>query len=54
MLNQLDGDEDGVPGGNFEVTAALDTSLTYKDLNGDLVSLSLTRGGVLVRPRDSR
>jgi cyclophilin family peptidyl-prolyl cis-trans isomerase len=45
--NLLDGDGDGVAGGNVSVSFARAPQLRYPDRNGDIVTLQLARGGVL-------
>ncbi len=43
----LDGDFNGIPGGNFSVIFSRATSHTYVDSDGDTVRLQLLRGGTL-------
>jgi uncharacterized repeat protein (TIGR01451 family) len=45
--NLLDGNSDGRPGGNFEVSYARGTNLTYLDSNGDSVNLRLSGPGTI-------
>jgi uncharacterized repeat protein (TIGR01451 family) len=45
--NRLDGDANGVAGGDYVVSVARGTQLKYGDADGDLVSLGLSRGGYL-------
>ncbi|HEU5117425.1 MAG TPA: Calx-beta domain-containing protein, partial [Isosphaeraceae bacterium] len=49
----LDGNNDGLAGGNFVESFARGTSLAYGDATGNLVSLSLSRGGLLEMFRDA-
>jgi uncharacterized repeat protein (TIGR01451 family) len=45
--NFLDGNGDGLPGGDFSQTVGQASSLRYIDGDGDIVTLSLRGGGVL-------
>jgi hypothetical protein len=47
--NRLDGDEDGSPGGDFVAIAG--PKFSYRDRDGDTVSLALAKGGSLVLSR---
>jgi hypothetical protein len=43
--NLLDGDGDGLPGGRFVADVGTGTRLSYRNLDGDRVTLRLARGG---------
>ncbi len=45
--NKLDGDGNGVPGGNFLASFARGTNLSYRDNNSDLVNLRLSGSGTI-------
>ena len=45
--NPLDGNRDGVPGGDFSAIVGRGTKLSYTDGNGDTVSLTLSKGGTM-------
>jgi hypothetical protein len=47
----LDGNYDGRPGGVFTATFARGQHLSYPDGNGNVVSLSLSRGGTMILTR---
>ncbi len=49
----LDGNNDGLAGGNFVESFARGTSLAYADATGNFVNLSLSRGGLLEMFRDA-
>ena len=51
--NLLDGNYDGRPGGVFTATFARGQHLSYPDGNGNVVSLSLSRGGTMILTRQA-
>lgn len=51
--NLLDADYNGHPGGVFIATFARGQKLTYPDGNGNVVSLSLSRGGTMILTRQA-
>ncbi len=51
--NLLDAYYDGVPGGVFIATFARGQQLSYPDGNGNVVSLSLSRGGTMILTRQA-
>jgi len=51
--NRLDGDDDGTPGGRMVISLGVGTALSYRDRNGDQVSLNLSKGGVMQMVRSA-
>jgi len=51
--NLLDANNDGVPGGVFTATFARGQQLSYPDANGNVVYLSLSRGGTMILTRQA-
>jgi Calx-beta domain len=52
--NVMDGDANGLPGGNYAATFGRSTTLRYRDADGDLVTLQLRNGGLLELTRNAQ